>query len=121
MWLNATRANADGSYTHMHWGFAEIDPNGWKVVIKDTHQQWKGFKGLLTAKRIISFGGWAYSTEKATYNIISSAIRDHASEFVDSIVRFIQDEGIDGVDIDWEYPGVSSFDLSYLTLISYTC
>ena len=26
LWLKAQNANTDGSYTHIHWGFAEIDP-----------------------------------------------------------------------------------------------
>ncbi|KAL1841513.1 hypothetical protein VTJ49DRAFT_7004 [Mycothermus thermophilus] len=104
LWLSAKRANTDGTYTHMHWAFADIDPNGWKVVIKDPHNQWADFKRL-NVKRIVSLGGWAYSTEAATYNIIRQAILAHREEFTTNIAKFIQDEGIDGIDIDWEYPG----------------
>jgi hypothetical protein len=108
LWLRASRANTDGTYTHMHWAFAEIDPNGWKVVIKDPHNQWAEFKAL-PLKRIISFGGWAYSTEPATFNIIRAAILNNGAVFATNIAKFLNDEGIDGVDIDWEYPGVSGF------------
>src|SRR5258708_39714167 len=31
LWLKAKGANTDGTYTHIHWAFAEIDPNNWKV------------------------------------------------------------------------------------------
>ncbi|KAI1772844.1 carbohydrate-binding module family 24 protein [Hypoxylon cercidicola] len=105
LWLKAENANTDGSYTHMHWGFAEIDPDTWKLVLKDTHKQWDGFKKLENMKRIVSFGGWAYSTEAATYNIIRSAIIDNYETFTTNLAQFVSDEGIDGVDIDWEYPG----------------
>lgn len=105
LWLEAKDANTDGSYTHMHWGFADIDPATWKPVINDTMKQWAGFKALKNVKRIVAFGGWAYSTEPATYNIMRQAILDNASTFAQNIAKFLQDEGLDGVDIDWEYPG----------------
>ncbi|KAK2036421.1 glycoside hydrolase family 18 protein [Colletotrichum somersetense] len=104
LWLRAEKSNTDGTYTHMHWGFAEIDPNTWKPVITDPHGQWEAFKKL-ELKRIVSFGGWAYSTEPATYNIIRRAIIDNRETFTNNLAQFVKDEGIDGIDIDWEYPG----------------
>jgi hypothetical protein len=109
LWLSAKGANTDGSYTHIHWAFAEIDPNGWKVVIKDPHSQWANFKALPNVKRILSFGGWDYSTELATFGIIRSAILENGPVFAANIAKFLDDEGLDGVDIDWEYPGVSVY------------
>ncbi|KAK3986114.1 hypothetical protein QBC44DRAFT_373421 [Cladorrhinum sp. PSN332] len=105
LWMKAKDANTDGTYTHMHWGFGDIDPNGWKPVIKDPHGQWADFKALPNTKRIVSFGGWAYSTEAATYQIIRQAIIDNRETFAENLARFVRDEGIDGIDIDWEYPG----------------
>lgn len=108
LWLKAKNANTDGSYTHIHWAFADIDPKTWKPIIKDKKNQWSDFKKLTGVKRIVSFGGWAYSTELATYNIIRSAIITNRQAFVNNLVQFVKDEGIDGIDIDWEYPGVST-------------
>lgn len=105
LWLKAKDANTDGTYTHIQWAFLEIDPKTWKPVVKDTKKQWADFKQLKNVKRIVSFGGWAYSTEAATYNIIRSAIIDNAAAFADGIANFLKTEGLDGVDIDWEYPG----------------
>ena len=107
LWLKAKNANTDGSYTHIHWGFLEIDSSTFKPVIVDKHQQWADFKKLKDVKRIVSFGGWAYSTDAATYNIIRSAIINNRENFATNIAKFLTDEGLDGVDIDWEYPGVS--------------
>jgi len=84
-------------------------------VIKDAQNQWADFKALPDVKRIVSFGGWAYSTEAATYNIIRQAIINNRDAFASNLAQFIKDEGIDGVDIDWEYPGVSYFALSHPT------
>ncbi|UKZ57771.1 hypothetical protein TrVGV298_011632 [Trichoderma virens] len=105
LWLKAKNANTDGSYTHIHWGFATIDSSTWKLVINDTKGQWADFKKLPNVKRIVSVGGWAYSTEAATYNIIRQAIITNKNAFTTNIAQFIKDEGIDGIDIDWEYPG----------------
>ncbi len=107
LWMKAENANPNWYYTHVHWGFAEIDPQTWKVVLKDPNNQWQGFKNLQHVKRIVSFGGWAYSTEPATYNIIRQAIITNYEAFATNVAQFIANEGIDGVDIDWEYPGVS--------------
>ncbi|KAK4447349.1 hypothetical protein QBC34DRAFT_355211 [Podospora aff. communis PSN243] len=104
LWLQAKDANTDGSYTHIHWAFADIDPVTWKPVINDTFKQWADFKKL-KEKKIVAFGGWAYSTEKATYNIIRRAILENGNTFATNIAKFLIDEGLDGVDIDWEYPG----------------
>ncbi|KAK2599166.1 hypothetical protein QQS21_005356 [Conoideocrella luteorostrata] len=104
LWLKAKNANTDGTYTHIHWGFAGIDQNTWKPTVNDSHKQWEDFKNL-DAKKILSFGGWAYSTEPATYNIIRSAIINNREAFATNLAQFVKDEGIDGIDIDWEYPG----------------
>ena len=103
--LKAKNANTDGSYTHMHWGFGDIDSSNWSPKIKDDHKQWDDFEKLPNMKGIVSFGGWAYSTEAATYNIIRSAIIDNREVFASNLAKFVNDEGIDGTDIDWEYPG----------------
>ncbi|KAB5562953.1 glycoside hydrolase family 18 protein [Coniochaeta sp. 2T2.1] len=105
LWLKAENANTDGTYTHIHWGFADIDPTSWTLVINDTYKQWGAFKRLTNVKRIVSLGGWTYSTEPAMYNIIRQAIIANCETFATNMAKFVEDERIDGVDIDWEYPG----------------
>ncbi|KAJ3496240.1 hypothetical protein NLG97_g2808 [Lecanicillium saksenae] len=103
--MYARDAMLSTQYTHLHWAFAAIEPDTWKPIIVDKHDQWKDFKALQNVKRIVSFGGWAYSTEPATYHIIRDAITKNRDAFTDAIAKFVEEEGIDGVDIDWEYPG----------------
>lgn len=117
LWLDAKDANTDGSYTHIHWAFASIESDTWKPIVNDTKKQWTDFKALKDVKRILSFGGWAYSTEPGTYNIIRSAIIQNSDTFADNLAQFVKNEGIDGIDIDWEYPGVRP-DLYFISLIA---
>ncbi|KAI9675883.1 MAG: hypothetical protein M1822_008892 [Bathelium mastoideum] len=104
--LNMLAADMDGSdYTHSHWGFATIT-DGLGVSINDTYNQFDDFKNLATTKRIISFGGWGYSTDPATYDILRKAMEPgNADTFASNIVNFLNGNNLDGVDFDWEYPG----------------
>ncbi|KAL3473669.1 glycoside hydrolase superfamily [Aspergillus californicus] len=62
-------------------------------------------------KRIISFGGWAFSNELGTNHIIREAVKpENRKTFPDNIVKFVEDNGLDGVDFDWEYPGAHDID-----------
>lgn len=108
LYLQAKNANTDGSYTIIHWAFMEIDTETWAPKVKDPHNQWQGFKSLAGVKKVMSFGGWGYSTEPETYDILRQAMSPaHRSLFVGNVIKFLIEEGLDGVDFDWEYPGVS--------------
>lgn len=92
-------------YTHVHWGFATIGPN-FDVSVHDTAGQWPSFTALEGTKKIVSFGGWGFSTDASTYNILRQAMSPaNADHFATNIVNFIQANNLDGVDFDWEYPG----------------
>ncbi|KAH8899349.1 glycoside hydrolase [Thozetella sp. PMI_491] len=106
----AENANTDGSYTIMHWAFAIVNPDGWLPVVSDPFNQWQAFKKL-SAKRVISFGGWGYSTEPGTYDILRQAMSPaNRVTFAVNILNFLNQEGLDGVDFDWEYPGATDID-----------
>lgn len=100
-------ANTDGSYTIIHWAFAGVKTSDWSVSINDSFHQWDSFKKS-DAKKVISFGGWGFSTEESTYNILREAMSpDNRDAFATKIADFLKKESLDGVDFDWEYPGVS--------------
>ncbi len=95
------------SYTHLHWAFADIDPAGLTPLINNTNKQWSAFKALGAStgvKRIASFGGWSFSTDATTFNIMRKAILENRDAFAANLATFARDEGLDGIDIDWEYP-----------------
>ena len=110
--LRAQNANTDGTYTIIHWAFAEVNSD-WSVKIVDEFNQWEGFKQLTDVKRVISFGGWGYSTSADTYDILRQAMMPANREvFATKVLAFLSAEKLDGVDFDWEYPGVSPLSTS---------
>lgn len=82
--------------------------NDFTVKIVDDFNQWDKFKALTGVKKVISFGGWAYSNEQPTYDNLRTAMSPaNRKTFAANIASFLNKNNIDGVDFDWEYPGVS--------------
>lgn len=103
-------------YTHVHWAFATITDD-FDVTINDTYNQWQGFLNLKGVHRVISFGGWGFSTSPSTYDRLRQAMDPaNVDTFVTNIYNFIEKNGLDGIDIDWEYPGVSLFVYMYMVM-----
>lgn len=58
-------------------------------------------------KKIVAFGGWAFSTEIETHQILRNGVRAGAREtLAANLADFVLRYNLDGIDIDWEYPGV---------------
>ena len=92
-------------YTHVHWAFSSIDRD-MNIFVDDEHGQWDGFMSLKNVKRIASFGGWGFSTDVSTYDILRAAMApENRDRFVANLVAFADSTGVDGIDFDWEYPG----------------
>lgn len=97
---------AHADFTHAHWAFAGIGPD-YTVFVNDTMEQLPLFLEI-PQKKILSFGGWALSTSPGTYDDLRLAMDpSNVDTFVTNIVDYLNNKGFDGVDIDWEYPGVS--------------
>lgn len=91
--------------THINYAFALVSPEG-EVVLKNPNapahlSQLQALKAKNPAlKIIISVGGWGAD------NFSDAALNDAAREkFAKSAVELIKRYGLDGVDLDWEYPG----------------
>ena len=98
----------DGDYyTHVHWSFGNITDD-WQVDVSGLQDQFDGLLELQNIQRIMSFGGWDFSTKPETYHIFRNGVKDGNRQILaNNIVDFIVDNDLDGVDFDWEYPGVS--------------
>ncbi|KAI8623901.1 glycoside hydrolase superfamily [Xylariaceae sp. FL1651] len=92
-------------YTHIHFTFANIT-SAFDIDVSGAQAQFDDFKALGDVKRIITFGGWDFSTAPGTYNILREATKAaNRAKFESNIVAFIKAHNLDGVDIDWEYTG----------------
>ncbi|KAM7212489.1 hypothetical protein V8F06_012111 [Rhypophila decipiens] len=95
------------AYTHIHFGFGTLTQS-FEVETGDvlSTYQFEQFKKIGGPKRILSFGGWDFSALPATYMIFRNAVADvNRLKVATNIANFIKKHNLDGVDIDWEYPG----------------
>ncbi|KAH8667088.1 hypothetical protein BX600DRAFT_412924 [Xylariales sp. PMI_506] len=102
-------ARIDQSYTHVHFAFAQISTDFKVSIAENLTTQWNAFKaGSVHYKKILSFGGWSFSTEYDTGAIFRQGVSAGSRAlFADQVVQFLTANGIDGLDFDWEYPGAT--------------
>ncbi|KAI5291816.1 hypothetical protein KEM54_006393, partial [Ascosphaera aggregata] len=102
-----------GSYTHLNFAFAFIDPSTFKVapMNKGDPKLYKRFTGLKSLypdlQTWISIGGWSMNdADQPTATTFSdlAASKSAQKKFFDSLLSFMETYNFDGVDIDWEYP-----------------
>jgi chitinase len=93
--------------TRINYAFANIQ-NG-KIVEGSAHDA-ENFAALNSLKQdnplltvVVSVGGWAWSGDFTDMALTKNS----RSLFIDSVVSFIQRYNLDGLDIDWEYPGMA--------------
>lgn len=123
--------------THILYAFADVNPDTGAVFLTDSwadeqihyegdswdeggHNLYGNFKALYKLKRdnrhlklSLSIGGWTYSPHFAP-------MADDAgkrAKFVSSSVDLVKDYGLDGLDIDWEYPKDASQAQAYVDLL----
>jgi len=58
----------DAGFTHIHWGFANLTED-FKPDVSGLQDEFDMFKKMTGVKKIVSFGGWAFSTEAGTWPI----------------------------------------------------
>ncbi|KAE9378485.1 glycoside hydrolase family 18 protein, partial [Stipitochalara longipes BDJ] len=95
-------------YTHMHMAFAGLDSN-FNVDVSDIQEQFNLFVRMLHfLQLLIVLGGWSFSNDPTTYMMFRNAVEpENWLTVAENIAIFIERNGLDGVDIDWEYPGAT--------------
>jgi chitinase len=98
-----------GSYTHLNWAFAEIDPTNFTIVAANLPDErlYHLFTSLSATSKVqtrISIGGLDYSTANPPGWSDMVSTNANRQTFINSPVAFITRYGFQGVNMDWEYP-----------------
>ncbi|POR37746.1 Uncharacterized protein TPAR_02064 [Tolypocladium paradoxum] len=91
--LNMDASQIDASkYSHLHFAFATLTPD-LQVSIAGMEDQFEKFLKLGgSVKKIVSFGGWAFSTEPATFQRFRDATQPGNRErFASAVVDFMNE------------------------------
>ena len=93
--------------THINYAFAMIDPDTGTLALDNPTQDEKNFADLRALreeyphlKLILSVGGWDYS---AHFSGVAATAAGRA-DFAQSCAELLAAYGLDGIDLDWEYP-----------------
>lgn len=93
--------------TQINYAFARIDPDTLTIALEDPAHDKKNLAALRRLRQenrhlklLISVGGW--SDSRYFSDAASTAAR--REKFAASCVDFVVEHGLDGVDLDWEYP-----------------
>lgn len=92
--------------TRINYAFANV--KGGRVVPGFSHDA-ENLAMLTTLKRenpaltvVVSVGGWTWSGNFSDVALT----RESRSRFIESAVQFVEKYHLDGLDVDWEYPGM---------------
>ncbi|KAJ8069027.1 hypothetical protein OCU04_002702 [Sclerotinia nivalis] len=104
--LNEPLSSLDlSSYTHIHMSFGVITTD-YDIDISAIQSSFDEFISMTGFKKIISVGGWAFCTDPSTYMLFREAVNEaNRDTFAENIVAFLAKYDLDGINLDWEYPG----------------
>ncbi|KAM7214514.1 glycoside hydrolase [Rhypophila decipiens] len=102
-----------GFYNYINVAFASVNPNTFRVepmdgVPNSITQQIARLKVADPQLRVfLSIGGWSFNDPGPTRLTFSQLAASASARemFADSLISFMYYYNLDGVDIDWEYPG----------------
>lgn len=93
--------------TQINYAFAQIDPGTLTLALENPTHDKKNLAALRQLRKkhphlklLISVGGWSDSQ----YFSDAAATAARRESFAASCVDFVVEQGLDGVDLDWEYP-----------------
>ena len=103
-----------GKLTHIIFSFTEVIGNEMKFVNDSTGLMLKILsdqkKIHANLKVMIACGGWGGS---GGFSEMARSV-ENRKKFVKSVIRFIKEYNLDGLDIDWEYPGMKGIGNPYI-------
>ena len=96
--------------THIIYSFAGLDENTLQIKSLDYERdvEQNGFQNVIALKQknpqlkvLIAIGGWNEGVKKYSEMV---STKEKRSNFVRSVIEFLNLHNFDGLDLDWEYP-----------------
>ena len=91
--------------THINYAFLDVRNSSIRSFLRNDRHNLRELRKLRRKyphlRVMVSLGGW---TKSAGFSDMSSSKRNRR-RFAESVVDFLRTYRLDGVDIDWEYPG----------------
>ncbi|KAL1866812.1 hypothetical protein VTK73DRAFT_4511 [Phialemonium thermophilum] len=104
LWMEATDIDP-AQYTHIHFAFARLKDD-FSIDVAYVQRQFDTFKKLSSFKKVLAFGGWSDSTSPESFMALRKMVLpENRDKVAQNMADFISVNALDGVDIDWEYPG----------------
>nr|AIR95100.1 glycosyl hydrolase 18-like chitinase long isoform [Amblyomma americanum] len=99
--------------THVNFAYAGVDPQTWELKsevpeYEGNRELFKNFTAIKTRytqlKTLLSVGGWQH--ENGVFSAMA-ANSNRRALFIESVLRWMKEYNLDGVDMAWPFPGVS--------------
>lgn len=110
-----------GKLTHINYAFIDPAANGSLVGLPMNGNGTSRLDSLVQkahaagVKVLISVGGWSDGDDSGF--VTMSASSTARASFVNNLVTFVTNYGLDGVDIDWEYPDAGTAEATNYALM----
>ncbi|MGN9908547.1 glycosyl hydrolase family 18 protein [Phytohabitans sp. LJ34] len=103
-WSGNVNSVQYGKLTHINYSFALPNANGTLQPVENIPklQQLVSLGHANNTKVLIAVGGWNDGNDSAFESLAANA--STRTTFVNTMVNFVTQYNLDGVDIDWEYP-----------------
>lgn len=95
-----------GLLTHLHYAFAGVDGTG-RIRLENPREDLASFAGLRGLREeypglmtLLSVGGWDGSQNFS----LAARDEDRRRAFAQSAADLMEEQGFDGLDLDWEFP-----------------
>lgn len=117
-WAGSVSAIQYSKLTHINYAFALPTSTGGLQPIENPSK----LSSLVSSghangvKVLIAIGGWNNGDDGAFESLAANAT--YRTNFVNTVMNFVNQYGLDGVDMDWEYPDAGASANNYLTLMT---
>jgi chitinase len=117
-WSGSVTSVQFGKLTHVNYSFLLPNANGTLRPIENPAklQQLVSLGHANNTKVLIAIGGWNNGDDSAFEALAANA--GTRTAFVNNVMGFVNQYGLDGVDMDWEYPDAGASATNFTALMA---